>query len=320
MAAFNVCEARMGTDDYRRAAQLLSGIRRPEDVSLIRSFQLAGFCQTVEEMMGRWSDVRMKDPAKMEFAQLEVNRDRVTRSLLKEQDTKMFFGGPEFCDLIAATDMPPVVDLSILERIGNHTLMIVFHRNIPVTNDASAIVSVMVHTTPERGDDGLRRLVGSMVHADESTSSFQYKFEENHPGLAEVHWKVGINSRALGDDVGTEQRILSNVLGLLGAQSLTQVTPWAHYTKADRTAAAKGRRKLPKVNVITLQRRAQQELDEFHDSRNVERDGWWPVRGHFRLQAWGPNRANRRLTYIRPCVKGNLEGPNIGRVQVYQTI
>lgn len=320
MAGFNVIENRMGVDDYRAADHLLNTPRRPEHVSLFRSYQLASYCTSMEEMNGRWRGMSMGSEFRQRYAQLEVNRDIMCKATLKDSDTVLFFAGPEFCDLLAATDMPPVVDLTILQRIGNHSAMVLFHRNIPTGTPDDAIVSLFVHITEERSDDGYRRMMGSMVHVDESTSSFQYKFTEEHPGLATVSWTGGFNSRDGGDDVTTEQRILSNVLGLLAAQSLTQITPWAHYTKADRTAAVKGQRKLGKVNVITLQRKAQQDLDEHHEAVAIDRDGWWPVRGHFRLQAWGPNRANRRLTYIQPCVKGNREGPNIGRIQVHQTV
>jgi hypothetical protein len=115
----------------------------------------------------------------------------------------------------------------------------------------------------------------------------------------------------------TEGHLISNTLALLAQQSVFTVTEWKHYPKAAVTAASKERRKLPPINVLGLTRYVQKDLDEHHEARHIERDFCWPVRGHFRMQAYGPERKLRRLKLVRPHIKGNLEGPLISRPQVH---
>jgi hypothetical protein len=63
----------------------------------------------------------------------------------------------------------------------------------------------------------------------------------------------------------------------------------------------------PKVTVITLRRPANphQQDEEGH----VEWQHHWIVRGHPRWQPYGPGRSERRLIWINPHLRGNLDAP-----------
>lgn len=62
--------------------------------------------------------------------------------------------------------------------------------------------------------------------------------------------------------------------------------------------------------MLGLQRRTQDQLNRHRAAgATPQREGWWPVRGHFRLQPFGPGRTQRRQIYIAPTTKGNLPGP-----------
>ncbi len=301
----------------------LRGPRRPVDVPHLKDYLedcLRGSSpdEYLQVQHQRVRPLLLPPAAARRLATAHANRDQRMCAELRHPDTYLAFAGPEFCDLIAATDNPAAVDLSALHRVGNHTLFITYARNIETGTPDDALVALAVHCSAAFSD-GLPRLLAAVAHADDSISTFLYPYTEIGPHLAEVEWGAGLQLRTT--DLTTEQRLISNTLGLIGRPQVHTETPWRHYTKADRTAAKAARRKLPPVAVLGLNRRTQDGLDGHHRAASPagQRDGWWPVRGHFRLQAFGPGRTQRRLVYIAPTTKGNLNGPLIGRPQVHRT-
>lgn len=72
----------------------------------------------------------------------------------------------------------------------------------------------------------------------------------------------------------------------------------------------------PQVTVITLRR---PENPHRHDEEgHVEWQHHWVVRGHPRWQAYGPGRSERKLIWINPHVRGNLDAPLHQSDKVYR--
>lgn len=294
--------------------------RRPEDAVLVREAITDALTHVGTDDMRPHPRTLNAYPTTMSspvIRQYQQSNDLYAREMLNQRDTVVLFAGPQFCELIAATDAPPVMDLSILSPVGNHTVVVTFAKNMTTTVAGDALIGMMLHLS-EPMDDGHARLLGALLHEDLSETTFLYPVTPVGPDLYRVSWETGLSVRTDYDST-TEQRLMMNTMGLLAAQSVTEVTEWNHYSRTARGEAKRAKRKLPPVNVITLAARSQRNLDEHHEAVTVERDGWWPVRGHFRLAKVGPGRSSQRLTYVHPCRRGNLSGPNIGRAQVKQT-
>lgn len=72
----------------------------------------------------------------------------------------------------------------------------------------------------------------------------------------------------------------------------------------------------PQVTVITLRR---PENPHRHDEEgHVEWQHHWVVRGHPRWQAYGPRRSERKLIWIGPHLRGNLDAPLHQSQKVYR--
>lgn len=72
----------------------------------------------------------------------------------------------------------------------------------------------------------------------------------------------------------------------------------------------------PAVTVITLRRPANPHQHD--EESHVEWQHHWIVRGHPRWQPYGPGRQERRLIWIGPHVKGNLDAPLKQSEKVYR--
>lgn len=298
--------------DYWQIIRLLKGKRRPEHVPLFRKY----YAKNLNRHENDLERVHHKNtrPVDAEVLALDAQRDLYVRSMILGSDTVMYFAGEKFCDLLEATDSPPVTDISVLRRIGNHTALVLYARNVSTGNEGDSLVAVSV-VINDLHLDGHPRILGSIIHEDNSISTFMYKFSELDEGLATVEWSTGIQERT--GDLSTEEKLISNTMGLLAQQSVFTVEEWKHYPKSAVAAAARARRRLPPVNVLGIARHVQKDLDDHQAATHIERDFCWPVRGHFKMQPHGPERSLRKLKYIRPHVKGNLDGPLIARPQVH---
>jgi hypothetical protein len=72
----------------------------------------------------------------------------------------------------------------------------------------------------------------------------------------------------------------------------------------------------PQVTVITLRRPANPHRPD--EEGHVEWQHHWVVRGHPRWQAYGPRRQERKLIWVSPHLKGNLDAPLKQTDKVYR--
>lgn len=72
----------------------------------------------------------------------------------------------------------------------------------------------------------------------------------------------------------------------------------------------------PKVTVITLRRPVNPHRPD--EEGHIEWQHHWIVRGHPRWQPYGPGRQERKLIWINPHVKGNLDAPLHQSEKVYR--
>jgi len=88
--------------------------------------------------------------------------------------------------------------------------------------------------------------------------------------------------------------------------------------QADRaTKRRMTRMKLPPaITVVTLRRPANPHRNE--GDGHVEWQWHWMVRGHPRWQACGPGRKERKLIWVNPHLKGNLDAPLHQTTKVYK--
>src|SRR4029077_20561323 len=114
---------------YAEAIRLLRGRRRPEHVPFFRKFYLINLNRHAGDADLR-KHARAVYPADESAVEQEIQRDLRSRAALRGADTVLYFAGEKFCDLIEATDNPPVTDISVLRKIGNHTAMVLYARNI----------------------------------------------------------------------------------------------------------------------------------------------------------------------------------------------
>lgn len=101
---------------------------------------------------------------------------------------------------------------------------------------------------------------------------------------------------------------------LLSRQPLAEQTEALSDRAERRRAARQGRPEPPPVRVIRLRRPANPTAQA---GGAVNWHHQWIVRGHWRLQPWGPGRQYRRPVWISPFVKGPEGAPMLGGEKVY---
>jgi hypothetical protein len=114
---------------------------------------------------------------------------------------------------------------------------------------------------------------------------------------------------------GVTSLAVLKTLWLLARQPLAREEHQQPDRTARRQAAREGRREPPPVRVIQLRRPPHQpgrgggEPVQWHHQ--------WIVRGHWRNQAYGPERKLHRPVWISPFVKGPEGAPMLGGQKVY---
>jgi hypothetical protein len=98
---------------------------------------------------------------------------------------------------------------------------------------------------------------------------------------------------------------------------MTQAIGTDERVKAGRPTSGRSGRttKRPEVRVISLRRPA--SADSAGSGEGREWHHRWIVRGHWRMQPWGPKRERVRPVWIAPHVKGPEDKPLIGGEKVY---
>lgn len=107
------------------------------------------------------------------------------------------------------------------------------------------------------------------------------------------------------DEGKVDQRItayLSTAWLLLGQPLLVESTTELHHG-----GKVSGKRKPAPVTIVDLRRVRHTDTPSGHSGRSY--DHRWVVRGHWRNQAWGKGRAERRPVWIAPYVKGPDDAP-----------
>jgi hypothetical protein len=114
-----------------------------------------------------------------------------------------------------------------------------------------------------------------------------------------------------------DRQILAALWTLLQQEGITrqEVRP-AQRQAARRTQRAGVAPSLSRVQVVTLRKLHRTESEPTDDKARVEWSRRWLVAGHWRWAAVGPGRSQRRLTFVRPHVKGPDDKPLVVRERV----
>jgi hypothetical protein len=142
--------------------------------------------------------------------------------------------------------------------------------------------------------------------------------------MARVQVKDGRDGSALEDyevSGGADEVAQIGMAAMLLLQQDNLVTTEDH-EPSEAARKARGRkaqqRKHEPVKVVRLRRATRRGLEEAHAAEASERHVRWIVRGHWRQQACGKGRTERRRIYIAPHYKGPEDGTLIVRETVFQ--
>lgn len=250
----------------------------------------------------------------------QVGRLAHVERLLLSRHPAMFYVSDDMCDLtIAAAESLPRFDFSP-EDIPTPVGFVYFGRAIPGVDAA--------------GDD---RPVQAIAWAtlDDKICVFYYasvaaywtdEFAQEASRYGAPLFQCGSGFIPFGQDLVTDEARASHIFASLwrpvyvfkSACLLMQQERIADVTtvKAGAPPKPRGGRtpKRPEVRVITLRRRADTPA-----GGQAERE-WrhrWIVRGHWRMQPWGPKRSRVRPVWIEPHIKGPEGAPMLGGDKVY---
>lgn len=115
---------------------------------------------------------------------------------------------------------------------------------------------------------------------------------------------------------GPAQRWLLALDNLLGSPGIAE-TVRREPRNAGKKSSRKSARKPGEVRVIDLRKKTKAAVKQVGEARKMGMHRWI-VRGHWRNQACGPGRQERRMTYIAPYVKGPDGAPLLEGAKVYR--
>lgn len=149
--------------------------------------------------------------------------------------------------------------------------------------------------------------------------------EVHHIGrseMARVQVKAGHTGESLSDyEVqGTTEvgQIGMAAMMLLQQDNLVETSDHAESEAARKAKGRKAQRKRETVKVVKLRRATREGMEQAHAAERSERHTRWIVRGHWRQQACGKGRTERRRVYIAPHYKGPEDGTLLVRATVFQ--
>ena len=130
--------------------------------------------------------------------------------------------------------------------------------------------------------------------------------------FAPLHTGTGL---AYDQSHETESDDIRKLLAAIIATWILTTQPDAEITdtqpdKATRKAYQRAKRPAPVVKLVRLRRKQQTRTETTAGKTRTYTRRWW-VAGFFRDQAYGPGRALRRRTYVRPHIKGPADAPLI---------
>jgi hypothetical protein len=178
----------------------------------------------------------------------------------------------------------------------------------------------------ERLADGEAMAASSGEHPEWGTLSMASDGQA-HRALGRTWVPLGRSDWPVGDAIGADpwagatdpvalasmvedRQVLSALWTLLHQEGIAQQTSHRPERQAvRRTQRAGVDPKLATVQVVTLRRLHRTDSAPSDDHATREWTHRWLVAGHWRWQPCGPGRRERRLTYVRPHVKGPEDKP-----------
>jgi hypothetical protein len=133
-------------------------------------------------------------------------------------------------------------------------------------------------------------------------SDWPYGWDVDQPIPPENH---GYDNPTRNASIIEDRRLLATIWLLSRQTRAVEVTDFKHDRASVRQYTRK-RQAVPRIKVIDV--RAPKGAPS-GESRNVEWKHRWLVRGHWRQQAFGPNRQYRRPQWIAPFSKGPSDKP-----------
>lgn len=155
--------------------------------------------------------------------------------------------------------------------------------------------------------DGLKRKLQILQFPD----AFPIGSVDLNFNSAGVTWVSGMPGDA---DTGRPAYSWIKAFWLLTRQPLAEQDAVLPDRAERRRAARQGRPEPPPVRLIRLRRQHGSYAGKGHPGQWYHQ---WVVRGHWRMQPWGPGRQYRRPVWISPFVKGPEGAPLLGGEKVY---
>lgn len=153
--------------------------------------------------------------------------------------------------------------------------------------------------------------------------AYDQRWQIGRSEMARVQAKPGTDGAELSDYrvIGTTSvgQIGMAAMLLLQQDNLVATEP-TEPSPAQRKARGRKAKDHPHepVKVVRLRRATRQGMEQAHAAERSERHTRWIVRGHWREQACGKGRRDRRRIYIAPHYKGPEDGTLIVRDTVFQ--
>lgn len=303
---------------------------------------IAGIRARVKDMPMRWT-VAMARPTGMLRARSvllmhmryeeEYGRGSIPfRPLPAEREWPMYFATADFTSLFNEmqrdfTDQKIeeyVADL--IEEWGPRGQFVVGFDNIryPIvrvskqfadsTPDIQVPADPFVHVTPED------------PYADRMTlvaMAFQWRTDEDGKTEIFAGLRSGgdtFRSTVFGNVTARDALLIAWMLSSKQLRMLEATTQRATANVPPRARKDQKKVRDETVTVVTLRKAIRAQVEDVRQAQESGRHLYhrFIVRGHWRNQAYGTNRALRRRTYILPYVKGPQDAPFIDREKVYQ--
>ncbi|MCZ7379726.1 hypothetical protein [Micromonospora sp. WMMC250] len=236
------------------------------------------------------------------------------------ENARIFWIDPDFTALAAhaARDLPDV-RIEQIEMPAPDGLLIwhtpVYQSTEPSTGLVVPVVAVQWAPVPGGVWVAFYGPADGLMLGQRLSEPELQKFREDFGWLVPVTTGVGLRFGQPYAPASEQTRLM--LCSLIATWILT-TQPDAEITdeaadKATRKAYQRANRPAPLVRLVRLRRKQQARRDAAADDDTPTRvytRRWW-VKGFYREQPYGPGRALRRRTYVRPHIKGPDDAPLI---------
>lgn len=244
--------------------------------------------------------------------------------VVKLEQAELFYVSPDMTDLaVAAGGTLPAFDLA-REDLPSRAGLMVFGKCPDPEDEGTGSLFGGFHAVSWASHPAYatRSMIGSTYYdrslaAPVINAQAKLRDARKEPGLIYAHggefiWQYGSGAAAHQGEWSAFQATVRSAW-LLMQQKLArtvEVLP----DRASRRRAQREGRKPGRVRVIEL-RRHESSRPEGMSEREYHHQ--WVVRGHWRQQACGPERSQRKPIWITPHIKGPEGAPMIGGEKVY---